>query len=293
MAEPVPVQETKGSPVISRTLTGITFTHTYIFPWDLREILLTQRLGGAGASDTFPVFCSSIQVRPRDPILDTTDNDPSIAVYKEGIATIVYATPSPFKLNHPVEENTITERVSGNADWTKLPADGFQWGPGSTGVSLTPKEAPGRLTTGWDFHHSRHNMTTVPIGILDAIGFVNADELSPSTDHYGSLVFPPETLLFQPPVISVSLSAGGSPTAIGISDRITMDLRFSFRPNWDTPGTAGAVAKGWNAYWRSSGNNGKGGYEQIFAVPKEGESQGSNDYFRNYPAKNFKDLFYF
>lgn len=289
----VPVEEDRGSPVIARTLSGITFTHTYIFPWALREDLLIERLGQAGASSQFPVFCSSVQVRPRNPILNKTDSDSTIAVYETGTAIVVYSTPSPFTLNHPVEENAITERVSGNADWTKLPSDGFQWGPGTTGEALTPQEAPGRLSTGWDFHHSRHNMTSVPVGILKAIGFVNTDTISPSTDHYAELVFPPGTLLFQPPTISVSLSAGGSPSAIGISDRITMNLRFSFRPNWETPGETGGTAYGWNAYWRPSANSGKGGYQRIYTVPKEGESQGDDDYHRNYPSTGFGTLFYF
>lgn len=289
----VPVEEDKGSPVISRTLTGITYTHTYIFPWALRETLLIERLGQQGASEIFPVFCSSVQVRPRDPILDTTDADSTIAVYEKGIATIVYSTPSPFKLNHPVEEHAITERISGNADWTKLPADGFQWGPGATGEALAQQEAPGRLATGWDYHHSRHNMATVPVQILSGIGFVNNDTVSPVTPHYGQLTFPPETLLFQPPTISVSLSAGGSPTEIGISDRVTMALRFSYRPNWDTPGVPGAEAKGWNAYWRPSGNSGKGGYQYIYKAFEEGDTQGPEDYYRSYPARNFEDLFTF
>lgn len=289
----VPVEENKGSPVITRTLTGITYTHTYTFPWSLRETLLIERLGQQGASGVFPVFCTSCQVRPRDPILDRTSTSPTVAEYDMGIATIVYSTPSPFKLNHPVEKNAITERISGNADWTKLPADGFQWGPGATGEALIKQEAPGKLTTGWDYHHSRHNMTFVPVQILSGIGFVNSDLVRPATGHYGQLEFPPETLLFQPPIISVSLSAGGSPTEIGISDRVTMDLRFSFRPNWDTPGEEGAIAYGWNAYWRVSANNGKGGYQRIFAVPKEGESQGPEDYYRSYPARNFEDLFTF
>lgn len=274
------VEEQEDSPIISRNLQGVTFTHTYLIAWDDVDEFMLERIGQQYPSTKWSAFGLSVSIRPWGKMLNTS-GDKTKNKWEKAETTVVYGTPSVNNLLYPKEDGAITERIAGNADTIQLSSDGFNWGIGEDQVGLTEDEAPFKLTTGLDYIYTIHNIEFAPLVVLNAISGVNhADILPIKGSPYQNLRFQRETLLFVKPTMSASVNSGGQ-------SRITVEYQFSYRPNWDKPGTPQRKAMGWNAFWRPSANGGTGGYEYMYA---DGETDASK-YYRNAPAFDFREMF--
>lgn len=121
------------------------------------------------------------------------------------------------------------ERLEPTCEMLVLPPDNFYWSSGSADA-LLPEEAPSKLRVGFDYYLTVFNQVSIPAHVLTHPGTVNA-----STVTSGSLglTFAAQTLLYNPPLVSRSVSLGGS-------NRYTISYRLSYR------------ADTWNKYWRTS-----------------------------------------
>lgn len=147
--------------------------------------------------------------------------------YPFSVVTVNYSS-----LNVTGEVGAITlydEQLAPTAEFVTLDPTDFQWSA-SPGVDpLTDAEAPGKLIIGLDYILTMYNIATIPAHVLTHPGKVNSGSVS-STSL--GLSFAAETLLYNPPVVSRTVSIGGS-------NRYTIQYRFSYR------------AQTWNQYWRS------------------------------------------
>ncbi len=194
-----------------------------------------------------------------------------LASYEKALLTLDYGIPEdgqPPGGVDPAEFATESLQVAG--EFVTLDASGYIWFGDLK--PLSGDESPGRMMKTLEYRYTRKNVSIIPSAVLSLVGSVNSAALTPSTPGMSALTFQPETLLYQPPIMSRRL------TSVGAS-LWDLDFRFVYRPNFDTET---GVARGWNYFWRSSKSN----YDQI----ARWISETSGEAVRPYPPKNFLQI---
>jgi len=183
-----------------------------------------------------------------------------VATYEDALLTLLYGTPEAGE--PPADIEYATERIMPSGEFITLPPSQHQW-RGTTTV-LKKEEAPGKLYKTLEYQYSRTGVTIVPSAVKDLVGHVNNTWIYPTSPGLSGLQFGPETLLYQPPVMSRRLTSAGT-------TRWDMTFKFLWRPNFQD-----GTQLGWNYFWRSE----TGAYEQIERVKDNGVQM-------IYPSGNF------
>jgi hypothetical protein len=155
-----------------------------------------------------------------------TNNGSGLA-YDQAQINVSYAALTPDDDQNP--SVFYDEQLQPTCEMLLLPPDGFYWSSGSADP-LLPEEAPSKLRVGFDYNLTVFNQVTIPAHVLTHPGKVNASSV---TSGSLGLTFAAQTLLYNPPLVSRSVSLGGS-------NRYTISYRLSYR------------ADTWNKYWRTS-----------------------------------------
>jgi len=177
---------------------------------------------------------------------------PTLATYDKAILTITYETPrlgerqpypkdkSPVK--HLDQEKSISEQLEPFVETLQFPYTDYRWGSGS-GAALVPEEAPLFPLYRCTYTMTRHAQKSVPAEAINLVGNINNASVTPVllNPESATLVFPTHTLMFNPPVISLSAAEDGT-------SRFDLTYRFSFR------------AETWRKFYRNSTKT----YEAIY-----------------------------
>lgn len=151
-----------------------------------------------------------------------------------------------------------SESLEPTAEFITLDYKRFRWGA-DDGDPIQEGEAPGRLVRTFNLVRSASRVVAVPITALTLPGAVN-DAVYVSA--LLGLTFPAETLLFQPPQLSRTLTVGGD-------NAWNMTTKFTYK------------AEGWNTYWRASAD--PPAYERMYLV------DGGGAPYNGYPLEDFSD----
>jgi hypothetical protein len=151
-----------------------------------------------------------------------------------------------------------SEEISPTAEMLTLPPDKIRWSNPTTGKYIKPEEAPSMLQVGFDYGLTYYNLSSVPTAFLNLTGLCNNDFVPSS---FFGVSFPLETLLYNPPTVSRSVSLSAS------ASRYTLRSRLTFKS-----GT-------WNRFW----NIDTGNWEYMYR-------DGDPNPIKNYPPSNFAGI---
>lgn len=135
-----------------------------------------------------------------------------------------------------------TEEIDVSGEMLRLPPDNFYWeGTGTEGpfVNVKTDEAPNMPLFGLDYIVKWTKVRSLPITLLTTLNHVNSATI---VSNSLGLTFEPQTLLFNPPKISRSV------TLISSLDLYDLECRWSYR------------AQGWNRFYRAQTQ----AFEQMF-----------------------------
>lgn len=165
----------------------------------------------------------------------------------EALVTVHYSTRN---------EDVITESIEPVAMFVPLSARRFLW---ESGQVVTEDEHPGALVNMINFVRSEmYVQPPLPQSLLDLMGTCNNAPITSSLLQ--GFVFPEETLLYQPPVITRKISSVGS-------QQYDIVKKWTYQP------------QGWNKYLRSSTGN----YERMLIAR-------TGDPWNNYPPQDHSVL---
>jgi hypothetical protein len=171
--------------------------------------------------------------------------------YLDALVTVAYSTE---------EEDLLSESLEPTAEFITLDYKRFRWS-GADGDPLLEGEAPGKLVRNLNLVRNIMKIVDIPVATLDLPGSVNHEDY---VSALLGLTFPAETLLFQPPAMSRTITTAGAKAW-------NLNLKFSYKP-W-----------GWNKYWRSKTET----YERIYIVGMSGA-----DPYNMYPLNDFSDFLF-
>lgn len=154
--------------------------------------------------------------------------------------------------------DVASETLESAIEAIPLSYSNFNWG-GLGGPLLVEGEAPPLILKSLNLVRTRYRLTALPVDIINAVGMVN--QFTYTSAYLPGLVFPSETLLFEPAPAQRSFT---NFTSTGF----TLTLKFGYKP------------QGWNKYWRSFSQS----WESIYNV-------GSSTPNKSYPLYDFSALF--
>ena len=167
--------------------------------------------------------------------------------YIDALVTINYGTE---------KKDLISESLEPTAEFITLDYKRFRWGA-ANGTPLIEGEAPGKLVRGLSLVRTMYEVPApLPISLIELPGSVNDANY---TSTLLGLTFPTETLLYQPPNLSRTITTAGT-------DGFTLTLKFMYKK------------EGWNKFWRHETQQ----YERIFMV--------DGGQYDNYPLDDFSDF---
>ena len=233
----IPYEEIQGSPSEGLNLDGKTATRRIKVAWNLRLQLRTDLLRTTFPGGDENLVCISINSEPFDARNLGADH---IAAYDLAILTLQYET--------VVLEDT--ETIEPSAEFLTTGVNNLRW-ESNAGDQVTTEESPGQLFVGFDYIIERKGIKVFPVNVLGLIGKVNDAAINPTAEGLKVLIFPKETLLYNPPSISPRFDGDGN----RIWDVV---FRLTFKPNFDGP-----FARGWNEFWRPSASGG-GKFQKMF-----------------------------
>jgi hypothetical protein len=207
--------------------------------WDDRWDLIDQLLlptgfpyphvaePGVGEDDNRPRALSASAKRAPGKNLGTG----SWNSYAQALITVKYGVQDLTAFDEGTQD-IFAESIEPSAEFQNLPHKLFEWHIEQQGadpiiIPIKAAEAPGFQVRGFDYLLTRYRLTTLPTGLLTLIGTTNKTAMTASTL---GLTFAAETLLFNPPTISRTMSTSGT-------TGWTVNYRFSYRANT------------WNKYW--------------------------------------------
>lgn len=186
---------------------------------------------------------------------ERAENSNGELVYQDALVTITYSNDE--------EEDLVSESLEPTAEFITLDFRRFRWGS-VTGAPVLEGEAPGKQFKGMNLVRTHFNIEPpLPGVLLTAMGGVN-DAIY--TSSLLGLAFDEETLLYQPPALSRTITTAG--------DRaFDITLKFSYKP------------EGWNKYYRAA----TGIWERMYLTPSLGAAGGV---WNSYPLKDFSSLLF-
>jgi hypothetical protein len=245
---------------------------------DRIQLGIDKLTANGGLGETYPhnvmnnARACSVKFRPAPGQMAGTIN--GLAEFQHAHVTITYKTPGRNTDQQPETNNLINETLEGHAETQTLDSKNFSWqNDDSTTEMLTSDEAPFKIVRGIDYCVTVHNISNLPMAILNLPGSVNQSAL------YAPLLgftFEPETLLFADPVLTrkYDMANGG-----GVW---TPTYRFNIKRNDDGKGNI----YGWNAFYRAA----TGKYEQIYQnMANKGDSPDWQVY-KSYPTASLSDV---
>lgn len=171
------------------------------------------------------------------------------ASYQDALVTVNYSTNA--------EEELVSESIEPTVEFLTHDYRRFRWAS-ANGDPLLEGEAPGQQVKGLNLVRTYHKVETIPTAVLTLQGACNDAEYE--SDLLG-LTFAAETLLFQPPNLSRSITTAGAKAW-------KLTLKFQYKPN------------GWNKFFRGKVQE----WQEIFEV--EG-----GEVVKPYPPEDFSALF--
>jgi len=227
---------------------GSRATRSILVDWSLRYVAFAQII----ASPVYPYVGSALRVVKVDiSPLEGKQSQPvlGLASYSKAVITITYDATG------PETDDLITEDLEPSAEFTTLDHEDFTW---SDDTALKEGEAPGRLLRGLEYVFKVHKTLVIPAAVLSLPGSVNNVQVIASTL---GLAFNAETLLYQPPKISRTITTTGA-------GAFNLTHRMSYRPS------------GWNNFWRAK--------TQSYDTFKE---KSSGLAYKNFPLADFSPIF--
>lgn len=166
----------------------------------------------------------------------TTPPDDALASYDYAVLTLYYGNDGPRLYGNA---QLITESLSGWDSGATLPYNNLRWGSGA-GTLLHPQEAPEIAQYSFVLTQTFHRVYGVPNWVKARMRRVNPAAYA---TYQVGLVFPAETMLYQPPrIVSTAMLWG--------PDTYDITVRYLIHPSWADELPAGQVALGWNSFWR-------------------------------------------
>lgn len=241
-----------GTHAQNHTRNGAECAVTLRCNWEARHDLVADLLGnrrpwphGVWAD---PPRATAASIRPF-PDAGITVGD-SIT-YDHALVDVTYSTRE--------EVDVISESLEPTVEFLRLDYRNFRW-EGAGGRPLKEDEAPGKVYKSLNLVRTHHAVEPpLPISLLDLIGYVN------DVEYFSALLgltFPAETLLFQPPIPSRTVTSLGSRA-------FNLQMRFAYKPN------------GWNVFWRAE----SGIWERMYY------KDNLTSYY-NYPLGDFSDFLF-
>jgi hypothetical protein len=184
------------------------------------ENILVNALRWPYHAATTPLRATHGQINTMDGVSITGD-EPGGNAFEHAILTVDFESAEATE-----DEVVYSESIEPTAEFLTLPHDGLFWDAGAT-EPIKVAEAPGVLLPGFDYKLTYYNLASIPSAFITLIGKCNDPAVS--TSMFGSLAA--ETLLYNPPTMSRSLSFGGD-------NRWTLSTRLTYRYG------------GWNKHWR-------------------------------------------
>lgn len=277
MSVTIPYTELHGSPQEYWTPDGFTATRQLKVVWALRNHLAVQLLAGLGelyepmAYAPIPARAFRVGIQP---ILAEQRGVSTVALYEYAQLTVEYAYPE------KMSSEFISESWEPTLDYLTLDFEDFCWegddSKGDIAKKLKEEEAPGRAQRGGMYVFIRHRMYSLPSEMESLIGSVNKDTIVAPT--LGK-VFPPETLLYSPPVlgraIDVSTTGGLGTGSILVAKAWRGTFPFSYKHS------------GWNKFWRQDAvkaDESRGDWAHMF------HKEDLDNPYLNHPLADFTPL---
>lgn len=201
----------------------------------LRELDSVENVSwpyGDGPSDAFLFKVDDDPLGRQTEPIDAVEHK---ATYDYAILTCWYANEGPRLYGNQL----ITESLSSDYSGATLPYCNFRWDSG-VGTLLHPQEAPKIELYSFVLTQIFHRVYGVPTWVKARMRRVNP--LAYATYSLG-LVFPAETMLYQPPHIVSTAKLWGANT-------YDIIVRYAIHPSWADELPSGQVALGWNSFWR-------------------------------------------
>jgi hypothetical protein len=170
----------------------------------------------------------------------------TLATYPKARVTVKYSTIAPRYIGGGT---LISEWCLPYTETHRRNGALFRWDSGS-GIVVRPEEGPHQIAHGMIYVVKYHKELAVPAWVLGRLGCVNPANMG--TNLLG-LTFAPETLLYEPPTIRTSYTAG-------MLERFDITVHYKYRPT------------GWNTWWRTA----TGQYEAMYLA-------GRSTAYREYP----------
>lgn len=270
--------EADGSPTETFTGTEVRVTRIFRCPWNGRiqaakeilagkghEYLLSDNTIAAHTTATInSVFATSVSTKGSG--AHTSDEDihgDPVSEYVEAILTVQYEPitgedPDIIIVNEKGDGRFISESISPTVEFLSMDHDKLKWTTGDdTGIELNSKESPGIRIEGMVYTVTLFRETSIPTGVLTAIGKTNLNEVK--SPRLG-LDFPAGTLLFGEPNITKESNLDNK-------TNLTVTYNFKYRE------------KGWNKFFRAE----TGLFEKIYL-------DGSSTAHEPIKSINFTDL---
>jgi hypothetical protein len=178
--------------------------------------------------------------------------DGQACVYEFSRVTVGYSS--------KVEVDLVSESLEPTAEFQVLDYTRFRW-TSKDGDPILEGEAPGKITRSLALSRQLFKLTAIPNAVLDQIGNVNDAEYESTLL---GLTFPIETLLFQPPSMTRTITTAGS-------KGWNLNMRFHYKP------------EGWNKFWRAAADPPE--WEEMFDMDVV-------DAYKNYPLGDFSALLF-
>ena len=220
------IDELKGSPAESGSLSGVEATATILVPWSLRWLIVDDIVGLRRSYPHAPSSGSIALSASITPFGASTDDGQGLTYEKAQIA-IKYGQLDGQAIDGG-SGTVYAESLQPSAEFTPLNFKKFRWGSAS-GEQLLESEAPGKLEVGLDYVQKQYQLSTVPAAVLSTIGNVNSGS---QVAAILGLTFPAETLLYTTPTLDRTLDSAGN-------GKWDLTMAFSYKPN------------GWNKFWRA------------------------------------------
>lgn len=220
--------------------------------WNLRHALMADLLAYARAwphgSFTDPPRARTCSCVPDGAAF--SEDGQAVNYTYDALVTVNYSTSSP----ETKDDQLVSESLEPNAEFLRLDFRRFRWGS-QTGDPILEDEAPGKLLKSLNLVRTHYQVAgPLPTALLSLIGSTNN---AAYTSTLVDLTFEQDTLLYNPPSLSRTITTGGAKAW-------TIRMKFSHKP------------QGWNKFWRSKTQS----YESIYEV-------GSASAYENYPQNNF------
>jgi len=183
-----------------------------------------------------------------------TSGDQTKALYEKALVHVYYDT----KRYREAAGVLLAEELAPSMDALPVQlAEGASVTWENSGDPVTMQYVTHRLNLACEYTLSYYFLAAAPAAMLNLVGFIN---YNPVQTKMMGLVFPSQTLLYQPGRIQDTVLTNGS-----VKFHVTH--RCAYRPNWTFVG-GNWVPGGWNYFWNPVGEPGDGSgrlgaFEQI------------------------------